>query len=451
MLEWFAQELSSLQLGHKRRKDRAIAMLSAMADRPSGSIPETFVTAAETKAAYRALGAETFSADALVQALQQACIERIQGQGLVLAIQDTTHLRFPASPALSESADGLWSHTTLAVSDEGVPLGLLGQQQWVRPAEGPRTRGQRRERPIADKESYRWLQSLQRVHALIPPETTVITLADREADIFELLAAERPDHSELLIRAAHNRRVTQETRYLWDTVKAAPQAGQMRVMLRRHPNRPARLAHLQVRFAAVTLQPPRNGVHDPALVPVTVTAILVQETEAPAGKSPVCWLLLTTLAVPDFAAACECIRYYTLRWLIERFHYTLKSGCRVQQSQLRNLEALKRLVVLYSIVAWRLLWMTYEARRDSTQPCTVAFSALEWQTLWALGHGQQHPVPAQPPPLGDVIRWVARLGGFLYRRTDGPPGVKVLWRGLMRLQNIVIGTQLTLPGVLGNA
>jgi hypothetical protein len=449
----FAEEYAALHLGDKRRNDRAVAMVEKMIQHPSGSIPETFGTHAEAKAVYRFLSSEAFETHELQEALQEACRERVCGERMVLAIQDTMNLEFPSSPALAEAADGLWVHSTLAVSAEGIPLGLLHQQRWTRPAGREPTAPQRRERALQDKESHRWLQALQAVHTQLPGDTVVLTVTDREGDMFEMFAEPRPPNSELLIRAGRNRRVAEAEKYVFAAAQAAPLAGECTVLLRRRPDRPARVCRLQVRFRELELQVPRNGRHDPGLQPQHVTALWVQEVHPASGHEPVQRLLLTTLPVPDLQAAWQCVCYYTLRWLIERFHYTLKSGCRLEDSQLRSQEALQRLLVLYCAVAWRLLWMTYAARRHSTQPCTVAFSPVEWQVLYRLRWGTQQPLPAEPPTLGEAVRWLARLGGFLDRRGDGEPGVKVLWRGLMHLHDIVIGVHLAhrSPEVLGNA
>jgi hypothetical protein len=450
--EWFAVEFASLELHHQRRHDRTLRTVQRMAEHPSGSIKETFTAAKDWKAVYRFLASAAFGTADLEAALHQACRQRAAAYDLILAVQDTTELTFSSSPALAEASDQLWVHSTLAVSPAGVPLGLLHQQRWTRPADEPGTRAARRQRPFTDKESYRWLTSRQAVERLIPATQTVLMVADREADIFELFALPRPENSELLIRATRNRVVNSPERYLWATLQATPCAGVMYVPVRRQPERPARQARLEVRFRTRELPPTKYGCPKPELAPPRVTAIYVREAGGPPQTAPVEWLLLTTLPVATLAQAIACVRYYTLRWLIERYHYVLKSGCKLEASQLRSQGALERLVVLYSAVAWRLLWLTHEARRDSTQPCTVAFTTAEWQTLWRLSWGPAQVLPASAPPLGEVIHWLGRLGGFPDRRGDGEPGVKVLWRGLTRLQDILIGFELALSlGVLGNA
>jgi len=436
MSDWVDEELCTLDLGDKRRQTRTAQMLDTMAKHPSGSIPETFQTPPEIKAAYRLLSSDAVEPQMLHSAMYQAAWERAAHHESILAVQDTTHLHFA-----NEQVADFWVHSTLAVSADGVPLGLVDQKVWQRDEEAAGTRHQRRQRPIEEKESFRWLESLHNVDAQLPEGMSVLTVADREADIFELFARRRAEGSELLIRASRDRKVAGEHRYLFDKVKAAPVAVEFCICLRRRPDRGPRDAQVQVRFTAVSLQPPRNGVHAADLEAVQVWAVLVEEVGSPAGQSPISWLLVTTVEVSDAEAARLCVRNYGLRWLIERYHFVLKSGCGIEHSQLRSVDALRRLLALYCIVAWRVLWLTYASRIWPDAPCTVAFSELEWQTLWRLKGGVVE-LPESVPRLAEATRMVARLGGFLGRKGDGEPGVKVLWRGLMRLQDIVIGVQL---------
>jgi hypothetical protein len=149
------------------------------------------------------------------------------------------------------------------------------------------------------------------------------------------------------------------------------------------------------------------------------------------------------------------VRTYAYRWLVERYHYVLKSGCRIEALPLRDTDRLERALALYAIVAWRLLWLTYLARRQPEHPCTRALSTPEWQVLFRTRYPTA-ALPTQPPPLGQAVRWIARLGGFLDRAGDGEPGVKVLWRGLRHLEDLTVGWQLAQaeaapPGLVGNA
>ena len=149
-----------------------------------------------------------------------------------------------------------------------------------------------------------------------------------------------------------------------------------------------------------------------------------------------CWLLLTSLPLDTPEQVLTCITYYRLRWLIERYHFVLKSGCQVERLQLEDAERLKRALVVYAAVAWRLLWLTYEARAHPEAPCTVVLDDDAWRLLWAVSYPKA-VLPANPPDLHSALREIAKLGGFLGRKHDGEPGVKTLWRGLRRLTDLL--------------
>lgn len=465
MCSFVDEELRTLDLGDTRREDRLAFMVERFAAHPDASIPKAFGHWKDIKAAYRFLSNPDVDREQIRAALQDACVGRICEQsGMILAIQDTTSIDFSAHPATTglgpvgggngSAGHGLFLHSTLAVGADGVPLGFLHQKDWVRDPDAVGKRHQRRELPIEDKESYRWLEALKAVHAAVPEHISVLNIADREADIFELFAQQRPANSHFLIRATRDRRVEGEHRLLWTAVEASEEIGRYEQLVRRHSTHEMVQVTFAVRVCEVTLRPPKNGVHDPNLKPVQLTAIeACEQGPLPEGAKPVHWLLLTDLSVPDLHTARELIGCYGLRWLIERYHYTLKSGCRLEDSQLRTAEALLLLVSVYCIVAWRLLWMTYAAREYPDAPCTIAFSDVEWHLLYWREHGRK-ALPKEPPSLRDAVRWLARLGGFIGRKGDGEPGVKVLWQGIAVLHENVIGYLIATgktPEDVGNA
>ncbi len=449
---WALSEVGAARLGDPRRTQRLATLLSDLAVRPGDGIPAACATPAATKGAYRLLANEAIVADEVVAAHIAATTERVRGEPTILALQDTTLLDFTAHPALAGAGPlahpaqtGLLVHSVLAATRDGVPLGLLHQRRWARDPETVGKRATRRQRPTAEKESQRWLDAQAATQAAVPAGTPVITVADREADIYDLFAQARaPDH-DLLIRATHNRRIGEETAYLWEAVAAAPVGDVVPVAVGRRADRAPREAWLTLRWVPVTVQPPRNRPQRAALAPVPLVALLAEEPAPPPGEVAIRWLLLTTWPVANGEAALACVRWYAQRWLVERYHYALKSGCRIEALQLRTTERLERALAVYAIVAWRLLWLTYLARADPEQPCTVALSDAEWHVLYRTRHPRA-ALPARPPPLGQAVRWIARLGGFLDRRGDGEPGLKVLWRGLRRLEDLTVGWQLAHSG-----
>lgn len=376
-------------------------------------------------------------------------MERVKEYEMVLAIQDTTDLNFTqhrskqgVGPISTQpTVMGLKVHSVLAVSAFGVPLGMLHQQVWARNPQEVGKRHRRRQRQTEDKESQRWLSALAASELAVPNEIEVVTVADREADIYDLFARPRRERSHLLIRGTHNRLVNHEAEYLHAAIRQTPTVGELIIEVPRSNERPSRQATLTVRFATLEVQPPRHHQKRATLAPVTIQVVLAQEQNPPDDTTPISWLLLTTLPVNSFDEAVQCVRWYSYRWLIERYHYVLKSGCRLEQLQLETRERIERALATYCIVGWRLLWLTYQARYQPDIGCDTVLQTHEWQALYCTIHSQPIP-PATAPSLRQAVRWIAQLGGFLGRKHDGEPGVKTIWRGWQRLQDIAATWQL---------
>jgi hypothetical protein len=321
-------------------------------------------------------------------------LDRGHAQPLLLAIQDTTSLDFTHHPATrglgpiggTSYQQGLHMHSVLAVTPDGLPLGLLHQQIWVRDPAAVGQKHTRHQRETADKESQRWLTALAATQTQIQPSTQVVTIADREADIYDLFASPRPAHSHLLIRAAYDRRVEQPDGHLWPRMRQAPVGGAFTVEVPRGDDQPARSATLSLRWTSLRLKPPRHRKGQHTLSAVPLHGVVAEEQQAPPGVQPICWLLLTTLPIVSREDAMQMVAWYTRRWLVERYHFVLKSGCRVEALQLETAGRLERALATYCIVAWRLLWLTYAARLMPTAPCSVALQPAEWQALYCTVH-----------------------------------------------------------------
>lgn len=449
MKEWVRDELQYADLGDKRLNERLMRLVDALVARPTASVPQAFAgERAAIKGAYRFWASAQVEAAAIRQAHHRRTGDRVSDAGLVLVIQDTTDLdltHHPKTTGLGPLAhpqhQGLKVHSALAVSTEGVPLGLVAQHVWAR---DPTTVGQRhtrRQRATADKESQRWLDGLADTHSVVPQTQPMLTVADREADIYDLFAAPRPTASHLLIRGTHERRVAEEAEYVWPTVRHSPLRGTSTVRVGRRGETPERVAEVSVRFTSVTIQPPAHRRPRQAGSPIALWAVLIEEPHPPQGVDGLCWLLLTTCPITTFEEARQCAQWYSYRWLIERYHFVLKSGCRLEDLQLQAADRVERALATYSIVAWRLLWLTYEARRAPHTPCDQVLEEHEWQALYCTIH-KTPQAPSQPPSLQQAVHWIARLGGFLDRRLDGEPGVKTIWQGLRRLSDIAATYQL---------
>lgn len=441
MHTWMHQELSYINLGDRRLDRRMAILLEQLSEMPRSSIPEACASAAATKAAYRFFGSERVEVAAIRESFFQASSLRTRSYEMILAIQDTTDLDFSSHRQTrglgyldNALCRGIKVHSTLAVSPDGLPLGLLDQQSWTRAADTYGKKVHRKKKATSAKESQRWLASVDAVEARLEPSTHCVVIADREADIFDLFAQKRRADTDLLIRAAHDRRTKGDPNLLFDKMLTFPVAGVAQVTLRRGRDRKARQAQLAIRFGEVTIEGPRHRTKE-HLAPIVLHAILVEELKAPANVLPVRWLLLTTLPVNTFEQALQYVQWYTLRWLIERYHYVLKSGCQVEELQLEERQRIERAVATYCIVAWRLLFLTYLARIQPEQTSTMVLEPYECEALWCFLHKTQQ-VPPTSFTVGEAVRMIARLGGFLGRKADGHPGVKVLWRGMKRLNDI---------------
>jgi hypothetical protein len=443
---WTQEELGGADFGDKRLTKRFVKLVSDLAAKPEASIPQACEDWASTKAAYRFLNHEKITPEAIRSAHRERTVERVKEYKTVLAIQDTTSLNYTMHQATSglgpidgNGSNGMHVHSVLAVSSDGIPLGLVHQQVWSRDPEKKREKEEHKKLPIEEKESYRWLQSLDATRKAMDGETHIITVADREADIFELFALPRVSHIDLLIRAVQDRLVhveETEVRKLWESVEALPMTDQlMTTHVEHRPGKPARDVVLAVRWRTVQLLVPTKKKKKYEHASVTFTALLVTEVDPPEGETPLEWLLLTSLSVETFQQAAQCVLWYRFRWLIERYHFVLKSGCHLEKLQLETAERLERALALYCVVAWRLLHLTYLARFTPDTSCEVVFQTHEWHALYAFTY-QTNVLPTTPPSLHEATHLVAQLGGFLARKSDGEPGVQTIWRGLRRLDDL---------------
>ncbi len=452
-MTWAADELGTAALGDPRRTRRLVGLVEALAARPGASLPTACGAWAAAKGAYRFLANAAVAPAAIRRAHQTRTLARMAAEPLVLLVQDTTHLDFSGQRhtqglgplnTRGQRARGLLLHSTLALSATGVPLGLLDQQVWARDPAAAGQRETRKQRPIGQKESAKWLRGLAASAARLAPDQPGLVVADREADVYDLFLAERPATLHLLIRSAWDRNVragdAAETTHLRATVAAGPEQARQTVLVPRHDQQSERSATVSVRWGTVRLQPPvaRRGEHLP---PVPVQVVLVREIDPPAGVPALDWLLLTTLPVETAAEAERVVAWYRCRWRIEQYHYVLKQGCRLEALQLDTAERLERALSVYSVVAYRLLALSYQARQTPAASAATALSRAEWQTLWRVHHRTASP-PGEPPTLREAVRWIAQLGGFLGRRGDGEPGVQTLWRGWRRLQDLTLAAEV---------
>jgi len=455
--EWIETEMETLDLGDPRRNQRVKRMLAQFSANPEASIPKASGSHADMKAAYRALGSEEIPAELIRLAHARAAVQRMRELERVLVVQDTMALSFSTCPEIAglgpvgkAGTHGLLVHSGLAVTPQGLPLGVVYQEVWAREEE--RKRHTRRKRLVEEKESFRWLQTVDAVESLLPQNLEIWIAGDREADMFELFAMPRRAGLDLVVRAAHDRKVeSTEAQYLHEAVEKAPVLGEMEVAVPRSRKRKERTAKLQVQACALNLVPPRNHLGREDLSQVPVSVVRVRETETtPEAEEPVEWMIITTVPISGLAGAVEVVEAYAQRWKVERYHYVLKSGCRIEKLQLERADRIERALSIYNVVAWRLLYMTYVARIAPELPCTAVLEEDEWKTLFVVGSNE--PVPENAPAVHEAVRRVAMLGGFLGRKGDGDPGLQSIWTGFRRLMDFTLALQRlrVSPTLVGN-
>ena len=380
--------------------------------------------------------------------------EAVEEQELVLCVGDTTYLDYGKIKAKREGygptgngGNGLILHSALAIAPEqGQVIGLLWQKLWNREpkAKPPQdetaeakkqrqalARKAARQRLFKDKESYRWVEAMTEVEHQVSSSTHVIHIFDREGDITEVFdQVGQLQHTGVLVRAAHDRSLDQNSERLWQKLESQPVRFEQEIKVPETGKRKARIAKLAVRFSKVLLRVPyRFDNRDP----LPVYAVYAMEIDCPEGETPLEWMLLTTEVVEELETALKILRWYTYRWRVEDFHKIFKSGCQCERYRLAA-EGMKTLLGFLSVCAVELLQVTYLHRNQPDAPAVEILSPVQIQVL-------QARFPKSPPVL--TVAWaiesIAFLGGYLEHRRKSPIGIQVLWRGWSNLRELCQG------------
>lgn len=452
-------EVRGVELGDKRLNRRLGKVIEELGAKPNLSIPAATDARKEMEAAYRFFDNDKVTPEKILQPHIKATHERISQTDLVLLVQDTTELDLTrpnqqvagAGPMDCEVRRGVFVHPLVAFNLEGVPLGTVSQKTWVRKAiETTLSKAEKcRKRqitPIEEKESVRWVEGIRaaREVAAACPQTVCVCVGDSEADIYELFSEPRATETrevQLLVRGCQTRSTT-ESNWL-DEARSTPclythtiNVSSRKAKIaggksKREKSREARLAEVEVRAITVTLRPPYR--HDRKLPEVTVNVVLVEEPNPPTGSEPIQWILVTTLPIDDLEQVKTIVQSYCIRWQIEIYFKTLKTGCRVEKRQFENLDRLLNCLAVYSIIAWRVMYLCRLGRACPDLNCEVVFAPSEWRSVYTMVKHQ--PPPPQPPRLNDIIRMIASLGGYVVRKST-QPGPQTLWIGLQRVHDL---------------
>ena len=471
---WVMDEVKTAKLNDRRLNRRLAEVLSQLAARPTASIPAACGGRAEMVAAYRFCENKETNFDAVLQPHYDATRQRMTAQPVVILPQDTTEVDLTrpeqqvtgAGPLDGNSRRGALLHVLGAFAPDGTPLGTVHATAWVRDEEpvcAGLSRAERAAIPIEEKESHRWVVALQqgREEAQYSPTTQFICVADSEADIYELLAeaTQPPCSIDWIVRACQNRALCCESgeiqgeKHVRECVLQRPVLFGKTIHVRgrkakvacetrgRRQPRESREAEVVVRAMRVMLRPPWRP--DRKLPPVTVNVVLVSEVNPPAGDEPIEWLLLTSLSIDTVEQVMLILQYYSVRWMIEIFFRVLKSGCRVEERLFEYADRLLTCLAIYMIVTWRTLYVCRLGRSCPEMSCDAIFEPAEWKSTWKVVRREEPP--AKPPSLGDFVRMVAQLGGYVNRKRHDPPGPQTVWIGLQRVHDFATCWQLFGP------
>ncbi len=404
---WIEAEFGDVRFGHKDAEQRLRRIAAAKAHNPCASYSECFAgDRHQLKAYYRFIGSEreAICPQGILQGHRKQTIRRMKGRKRVLVIQDTTELNFSERLHCNGLGDigknqtgavsqGLKMHSSLAVGEQGLPLGVLRTDIYASHFDA---QDKAQSRPIEEKESYRWLRTIDDLSEISKwvAETQLIAVGDRESDLFELFDYRRRKarNIQLLVRASYNRCLRDQSAKLFDHLEALPVMGEALIEVPRQrekkgkPSKPARIAlparkaRVQLRWGKVTVAAPATAQtrHLPA---AELYSLLIVEPHPPQGAKALRWVLLTTVPIDSRKQALRCLRWYTLRWRIEEWHRVLKSGCRIESHQHHSAEKLARAIAIDAVIAWRVMLLTLLGREVPEIPCQMIFAPWECTVL----------------------------------------------------------------------
>ena len=464
---WAQNEFGGTALGDERLSKRLVKVAEAKAkvpDRAFSGVAKGDWPA--VKAYYRFIDQPEQSAVNMTNILaphRERTIRRMMGQKIVLAVQDGSGLNFDnlskceglghiGTNQTGTKSRGLHLHSTLAVAQNGIPLGVLGAECTASQIKLAEDKRPSHTIPIEEKKTFAWIKHYRDLVECSNsmPQTRIINVCDREADFFEMFDEQRKNPSvDLLIRAKSDRNITEDPFKLFAAARQAPIQSQVRVNIPRQsartkknkqqarPRRPGRIADLTVRAKHIQFKPSARYFTDKD--PVDVWVIHALEDNPPEGAKPVEWFLLTTIAITSATDVEQCLRWYCLRWRIEDWHRVLKSGCRVEDLAHESAERLRRAISINLVIAWRIMLMTLLGREMPNLSAEVLFSDIELRTLCAYSKKKGLSPPTQ---LSEAVLLVAKIGGYLGRKNDPPPGHQLLWRGYTEFRFMCLGYSL---------
>ena len=447
--QWAQTEFALAELGDQRRTQRLVTMATGLAQTPTGRLPQAFPEWKELKAVYRFLDHLEFGPEEIQASHRQRTLESCRQAGEYLLIEDTTELDYSSHRRTEQlgfigdgRGRGILLHSTLAVrveawnldqKPEGIALGLLEQQSWIRTQSGLR-RQNWRQRMSRRRESERWGRVLDQL-GRPGPGSQWIYLADREADFYEPIERCQRNGTDFIIRAYRDRKLS-SGEHLFEALDKAAVQGTMSIELRGRKGQATRPASISLSSCRVTLSGPWRPQGMQADLAVNV--VEVRERGAPPEVEPLHWILLSSLPCQRFVELKRIVARYEMRWWIEHYHKALKSGAGIEESQLEKGFRIENLLAVLAVLAVRLVntqWLARNRPDEPVEPESFGSSALRILSA-------KYEAPKGGWTNRSVLITVAKLGGFLARKHDGSPGWETIWRGWSKLMWMCEGLEI---------
>lgn len=441
-----------------RLDNRFETMLNSMFKNPTNSIPETFIDPYQTKAAYRFFDNSKVEATNILKWHKETTYQKIanmEEENTLFVVQDTSDINYSTheskkdmGPIQSKINHGIKIHPSIVITPTRIPIGIIETKIWSREEEvstipkielRKQKAKERKLLPIEEKESFRWIESMEASKDLAAkfPTKRVINLADRECDINEYLTYcnDIKESNLYYIIRGYQARKTKEGEKLKEELYKSNAKGEISFTIKR--GNKIRKVTQEIKYKEFELTLPKNQLN---LGKLKLNAVLAEEKNVPKGSQPLDWILLTNMEIKDVSDAIMVIESYLCRWEIEIFFKVLKSGCKIEDLHLEQSSRIQNCVSMYMIIAIKIMFLMKFGRENPNLSGELIFSELEWRCLYtALGKN----IPEQVPKLGELIRLLGQLGGYMNRKNDGPPGPKVIWLGTQRLSYIVMGFQMS--------
>jgi len=447
MMKHPKEDFANIKLGGKRLKDRFIKFMTQCVENPFHNILRITGLRSDAKAVYRMFSNPKFDVNEITTCATNSVFERMAGT--VLLVQDTTfinlgnHKKTKGLGVNNNDTLGVRLHSCVAFTSEGLPLGLVSQSCDTRHEEEQTlSKSLKKYRPIEEKESIKWFEPIRSVVSQRPEGVTFISISDRESDMFELYHEMSVSGIYHINRVAQDR-CTDADEKLFAQIRNTKAVTTVTKVIPRDTrnNKPAREVTFELAyFQTNVIKPPT--IRDKSMPKqLSLTLVRITEIDPPKGEEPIEWILATNLPINDVSDLITIVEYYEFRWLIERFHYVLKSGLGAEEVQLRTFDKIKTMLYLFSIVALYIMAITYTARVMPELPCTVFFDEEEWKYLYRIVK-RTRISPVEPYSIAKAVDYLGELGGYKRNPSDGSVGVESIWNGLFKLYfaiDVIVG------------